>query len=126
MGATTPGRSRSQASETSVGETCSPRAAVATASTMVVLRPSRNRSTKFGKSRDAALESLGTPLRYFPDSTPRANGDHGNRPKPSDSAAGASSRSGSRWIMEYSTSLATNGIRADSSSENARADCQPE
>ena len=66
------------------------------------------------------------PLRYFPVSTPRPSGDQGSRPKPSDVAAGATSCSGVRHTKEYSISLATKGIRADSSRLKARADCQPE
>ena len=48
---------------------------------------------KRGKSRDAARESAGIPLRYLPVRTPRPSGDHGSSPKPR--AWAAASRSGS-------------------------------
>ena len=82
IGATTPGRSRTQASATSSGDTPRPSAAVATASTMPEQRGSRYGATNRSKCGDAARESAGRPCRYLPVSTPRPSGDHGSTPRP--------------------------------------------
>ena len=81
-GAVTPGASRTQSRATCSGVRSRPSAARTTASTTPRLRGSRYGSTNQAKWSVAAREPRGVPLRYWPVSTPRPNGDHGKKPMP--------------------------------------------
>ena len=74
-GAVTPGRSRTQASATSVADTPRPPAAVDTASATDIDRSSSRAEAKPANWRIAARDPLGTPDRYFPVSTPPPSGE---------------------------------------------------
>src|SRR2546423_3717223 len=71
IGATTPGRSRTQASATASGDVPNPSAAVATASTTPAMSSVRYGARNSWKCGDAPRESEGAPCRYLPVSTPR-------------------------------------------------------
>lgn len=127
-GATTPGRSRTQASATWRGVVARPSAAVATASTILPAGSSRYGSTNGASCSDAPRESDGVPVRYFPVSTPRPSGDEGSSPTPRSSAAGSTSRSTPRWSNEYSICVQASRVRspgAASCQVAALASCQP-
>ena len=67
------------------------------------------------------------PLRYCPVNTPRANGDHGNRPIPNALSAGSTSTSARRASSEYSTCALASGVRPGKAlcQVAAWAVCQP-
>ena len=82
----------------------------------------------FAKCGAAPRESLGTPLRYLPVKTPRANGAHAKKPKPHSTDASISSYSADLFSSEYSLCTVVRGafIEFDCCLVAALANCHPE